>query len=219
MISMRSVVVAVSLSFQVGLAGCLGVVIGSGDEIEDMRNVREFSRLNVHQGLEVVASVGLEHSVTVRGDDNLVPRVVTEVRNGTLDIDVLDWVSLAPVAGLVIEVTAPALEEIGASGGAQVMVDGIDADELRVQASGGARVALEGVVGELSAQASGGSGLRLGRLAAEFADLYASGGSTINVQVLEEVSIEGSGGATIRISGRPAVRRQILSGGSSVEIR
>lgn len=219
MFSMRSVVVAVSLSFQMSLAGCLGVVIGSGDEIEDSRDVRDFSRIAVHQGLEVYATVGLERSVTVRGDDNLVRRVTTVVRGGKLDIDVEDWMTLAPVAGLVIDVTVPSLEALSASGGSRLTVDGIDADELRVEASGGSRVMVEGVVGELSAHASGGSGLRLHNLPAEFADVEASGGSEIDVRVTEEVRIEGSGGARIRISGRPVVARQSLSGGSSVDIR
>ena len=60
-------------------------VIGSGHFLEERREVPAFHRVEVCSGLHATVEQG-RHSVIVRGDDNIVPHVATEVRDGVLHV-------------------------------------------------------------------------------------------------------------------------------------
>lgn len=215
---MRVVRSMLVLPLMATLVGCWAVEVGSGHEVEEEREVGRFERIEVHNGLQLRATLGLEREVWVRGDDNLVDLVRTRVRGDTLVIDVREGLGVAPVAGLVIEVMNPMLRELDASGGSDVRINRIDEPDLKVEASGGSHVALIGDVTDLEARASGGSVLALEDLVADFAHVHTSGGSIARVHVLEEISVEASGGSHVKVSGDPRVTKRDLSGGSRLTL-
>ena len=62
-------------------------VAGSGAVTTDTRTVSAFERVDVGGEYDVVIRVGTTRSVVIEGDDNLLPLIRTEVREGTLHID------------------------------------------------------------------------------------------------------------------------------------
>lgn len=57
---------------------------GSGNIIMDDRTEGDFSVIEVSDALQVTVRQGVEHSVVLSGDDNLLARVITSTTNGTL---------------------------------------------------------------------------------------------------------------------------------------
>lgn len=100
------------------------------------------------------------------------------------------------------------------SGGAQVRGT-VVTNQLRVNLSGGSHAYLEGEVGELFFDASGGAGLDSPRLRAQKARLSLSGGASADLTLGTQAFIEASGGSHVRYSGQPRLENH-LSGGSSV---
>jgi hypothetical protein len=227
----------------VALAGCgWPEVVGSGHVITDERQTSSFSALEVSDGIDATVVVDATQPMEVRvvGDDNLVERVRTlSSEDGTLRVDFRDehlggWNSPNP---LRVEVTVPQLEslsrsgggtvdlrgditspsfQLSASGGGTVKVQGLASQELSVELSGGVLAILSGQANRATSAISGGSELSARGLSVQEASLDSSGGGSTVLQVSDSLRVSASGGAEVRIIGRPSVLSKNLSGGASL---
>jgi putative autotransporter adhesin-like protein len=64
-----------------------GKVSGSGNVITETRDVRDFSSIDVSGIFKVEATAQKDFRVEVQTDDNLLPFITTEVRDGVLHIE------------------------------------------------------------------------------------------------------------------------------------
>ena len=188
------VVLAVTLGLMVVACG----TVGSGDLVTESRSVGSFDGLDVSEGINVnlLVDPGAVPSVSVTFDDNLLSKLVTEVRGGTLVIEFDGSVSILG-SGRFVDVIVDSLDSIEVSGGADLNGFGT-ATDYRLSASGGADVDLAG-------------------LDAANVEVDISGGA--NARVFASVSVvgEASGGAALTVSGDPDQSGIDTSGGANVD--
>lgn len=188
------VVLAVTLGLMVVACG----TVGSGDLVTESRSIGSFDGLDVSEGINVnlLVDPGAVPSVSVTFDDNLLSKLVTEVRGGTLVIEFDGSVSILG-SGRFVDVTVDSLDSIEVSGGADLNGFGT-ATDYRLSASGGADVDLAG-------------------LDAANVEVDISGGA--NARVFASVSVvgEASGGAALTVSGDPDQSGIDTSGGANVD--
>ena len=106
----------------------------------ERRDLRDFTAIDAAGGVNVDVRIGDEFLVEVDSDENI-EDIETEVRNGTLhiDIDRGDWNWDGWQDDYNVIVVMPALNEIQVSGGVDLRVTGtVTGDELDVDVSGGA---------------------------------------------------------------------------------
>jgi hypothetical protein len=217
------------------LAAIALAVEGSGNVKEESRNVGDFSSVSVEQGVSATISVGSKRSVTVSADDNLVPLVRTEVKNGRLSIG-LSQGPITSSRAIRVNVTTPELKAVAASGGSAVTVEGTTgstfeaegsggavltvnkakADQIKVSASGGGRITLSGAAKELKVHMSGGAGIKAMDVPATSVSISGSGGAHAEVAASESLEADLSGGAKVRVKGNPTKRSINRSGGAEV---
>lgn len=199
--SKRNSVAVLIAGLALAVAAC--GMTGSGNLITEERDVGEFDSIDVSAGIDLILTIDpdAEHSVTVTYDDNIIDEVDTRVRNGTLFIDYRTSLTLVGSFGSdrVVEVTAPALDGIEASGGSSVVASG------RLDA--------------YSVTASGGADTDLRDLEAEEVEVDASGGADVEIYARDSVTGEASGGADVEVFGDPDNVRVDTSGGADVRIR
>lgn len=215
------------------LTACGGLV-GNGVKVTQQREVAEFSTLEVHSGIEVVATRG-PRALTLSTDENLVPFVETFVRDGRLVVQFRDNVHLFEVDPVRVEVSNERFEAVSASGASKVTVpasavesfaleasgastvrvSGISSAAVAVSASGGSGVSLEGRAARLTVDAGGGSTVQAQALPTVSALVTAHGGSTVRVFVSDTVTGQASGGSTVHVDGA-GVAAVTASGGSTV---
>ena len=88
------VVSVMALSILACQVGGLTVVRGSGDVVEEVREVSGFTGVALLEGIgELTIKGGETESLRIEAEDNLMPYLETEVRKGTLEIDVQDGVN------------------------------------------------------------------------------------------------------------------------------
>jgi hypothetical protein len=211
-------------------------VRGSGHVVRDLRDLPPFESVAVRSGIHATVEIGPQAPVQVDADDNVLPLVVTEVIDNTLEIRFLQgaWVrSEEPVrvkvrvpwlrsltasggADLRAEVDPGDELDIHSSGGAEVRVRGVHAARLSVEGSGGSRVHISGAVDRMKLRLSGGSRLRAASLSARAVNVQGSGGATAEIRATDELRGSLSGGSSVRLLGR-ASSRVSTSGGSSVD--
>ncbi|AWI26012.1 head GIN domain-containing protein [Flavobacterium pallidum] len=210
-------------------------VEGSGNVIIQTRNVTEnFSGIRTGGGLEVVVEQGNAVQVKVEADDNIMPLVKTEVRDGVLVIETEG--SFSSQNGPVITVTMPNIKELSVDGGGNLHSNGTlisdrlvltseggasmdvnaEADKLVMDASGGGNIHARGKALDVEANASGGSPIDAEQLQANNVKADASGGGSISVYPILSLTADASGGGGISYHKIPKQLNKSESGGGWV---
>src|SRR5215471_5120296 len=136
-------------------AGCGPVVAGSGKITTEPRNVSGFSAVSLNgSGRLVIEQTGSE-SLTVTGDDNLLPYIETYVSGKTLTIGEKSGTNITPSKDIVFRLTVKSLDNIDISGSGAADVKGVQGHALKVGISGSGEVSAEGAEDELNIGISG----------------------------------------------------------------
>lgn len=234
------------LLFATGLL-CAALVGFSQKQINDpnaeLRSVGSFTGVSVSGGIDLYLSGGEEAVAVSASSAEARDRIRTEVQNGVLKIWFdsksglnINWNNNRKLRAYVSYKT---LKSLSASGGCDVLVDGVlksselrmdlsggsdfkgkvDVENLRVAQSGGCDVKISGRTATLSVNASGGSDFNGYDLSADICEAHASGGCDVEVTVTKELSAHASGASDIRYKGQPNVKEEKASGASSVKAR
>jgi hypothetical protein len=228
-------------------AGCNGNLLvklapaikGSGVAKEETRILEAFHALEAGSVLQVTVAVtkGAKPGLKISGDDNLVPLVESELRDGTLILRNKDHSNFSPKLPLLVEVITGELDGVeasgvsqvtvkagskvdqftaGASGAARVAVEGLETKKAIVSTSGASNVVLKGTAESLKADAAGASQVKAEELKVEDAEVSISGASGIAVHASKSVGGDVSGASQLNLYGRPAKNTVSISGASSV---
>lgn len=187
---------------------------GSGNIASEIRDVSDFTSLDVSGAFEVEVTAQQDLSVQVEADDNLLPLIRTEVKNGRLVIETDRKFSTHNP--LKIKITTPNLEAIETSGASNVVVTGIDNDAIDVRSSGASSVELSGTSEKLVANISGASKVEASELKAENVTVDASGASKASVFPIGQLKADANGASKITYSGTPKSVEKRTSGAGSI---
>jgi hypothetical protein len=212
---------------------------GSGVLKEETRQVGDFNGVDIGSALQAKVTVGQKTELTVSGDDNLVPLVKTEVRDGKLVARVENPTGVQQKLPLMLTITTPRLDEVATGGAARVGVKAGEAKTLRVQAEGASVLDLGGIAAEtieigasgashvtivgkaksLTIKASGASQIKTNGVAAESVKVDASGASQVETNASGSIEGDASGASSIQVLGQPGGRKVTTSGASQVKYK
>jgi hypothetical protein len=207
---------------------------GNGNVKEEQRSVSDFHGIQIGGGFKAEVTIGPKTSVKVFADENLLPRISTEVRDGDLVVSMNRGESIHTSSGLRLVIVTPHFDrahasggstieaeasradsfESHSSGGSTINVKGVDADNVTIHASGAARVALEGKAKSVNISMSGGSNVDVEKLKTASANVHGSGGARARLTAGSEVAASLSGGTTLHVLGSPSKRDIKTSGGA-----
>lgn len=213
-------------------------VTGSGNHVTQAYSFSDFTGVSVGSAFtaEITRADGYLVEVTV--DDNVVELLKVEQQGNTVYIDLKPNLSLNRTT-LKARITLPTLTSLEASGAATAEISGFQSSQkLHVIVSGASRAEGDIQSGDLRADVSGGSTLRLtgsggdadvsasGASTADLADfpvtnatVNASGASRISIDVSGVLRAEANGASSVHYTGSPAVERSDSSGASTISGR
>ncbi len=205
---------------------------------KETRDVGSFTAISASSGFNVYLKKGSKSSVVVEADAKKMDKVRTEVKNGTLKLDMESnsWSWGSVNSEINIYVTYTSLNAIAVSGGVDLESEGmITADKLSLSASGGsdmeliikvkdlnidisggADVELSGIADNLNISASGGSDVSAYGLSSQNATVNASGGSDVEITVDKSLNVNASGAADIYYKGKVKDVKSNKSGGADI---
>jgi hypothetical protein len=131
------VLLATSLILALAVGACGNS--GSGTIVSEERSANDFDRVFVRGEGNVYISQGDEVSVVVETDDNLISRVYTEVKDGTLELRYasgLFGTHLRPTQGYNYYITVVDPANVTIEGSAEVFADGVVTERLELAVTG-----------------------------------------------------------------------------------
>jgi hypothetical protein len=191
-----------------------GVVQGSGVAVTQTRDVDVFGEVELSGTNEVRIGVGAEQRVVVRGDDNLVGLVTTDVHGGVLVID--DTGSFETATPMSVEITVPSLDAVRLSGSGTISIDGHELDALAVDLPGAGSIRGAGTVTTIDVDLAGTGDVDLAPLVVRDATVDVSGTGTVVVHVTGSLDANVSGTGSVIYTGEPDRVEQEITGTGSV---
>ena len=199
-----------------GGGGGPGPVIGSGNIVTVSRSVSGFSGVFFEGAHQLsIEETGFE-SLTITGDDNLLPLLRSEVIAGELFLRLRDGIAIATTAPIVYRLTVTELDAISVSRGpAQVEAIGIETSSLTSNLSSVSSTSISGRADQQTINISDQASYDAAGLQSREVTIDAAGGrATVRVSERLEVTfvsssaiVEYFGDPTVTVSGNGLVRR------------
>ncbi len=232
----NAVVLFITISFLALISSCvfLDSVEGNGNVTEQTRDLGDFEKISVTQGLNVYVTQGTPAKVIVKADENLHEIIETSVVDGTLKVTSNKTIRKAK--SNKVYVTVAKIEilkstagsniysedtlrfqrlEIKSTAGSNVKLT-IDSNELEASATAGSNIFLDGNTKTGTFKASAGSNVKAGNLLIENCTAKANSGSNIWTNRPKSLDARASSGANIWYSGDPANLNIEKSSGGNV---
>jgi len=206
--------VAVALVYEFG-GSSSSTLNGSGVPAVETRNVPAFHAVELAGANNVAIHVGGTQQVVVRADQNLIGRVTTEVRSGTLVVGNKPG-SYATKAPTGVEITVPSLSALTLSGSGNIVVDGIDAQSLTVNLPGSGTLNGSGTVTRLEVTIGGSGSVQFAGVTARDGHAVVSGSGTIFLNVTGSLDASVSGSGSVIYAGSPQTVTKSVTGSGSI---
>lgn len=188
-------------------------VEGSGNVITESREVSGFNEIVLGGTGRVLVEVTGTESLTIEAEDNIMPFLESQVRNGRLVLDTTR--NIAPTEDIIYSITAATLDGLAISGSGVVEASGVDTTDFMAEISGSGDVSVEGTTtGLLSVSISGSGEFDGESLTAPEGrvDVSGSGNAVVNVSDSLEVDVSGSG--EVEYLGDPSVESDVSGSGT-----
>lgn len=202
-------------------------------------DVGAFTGLEVSAGINVNFETGQARSVSVRNAKDNFDDIIVEVKGDTLILKRPRKIGWGKRTRYTVTVSAPSLDRVEASSGADVTgsglsgdevsissssgadatITGIDAQTVRLESSSGSDIEASGTCDRVIADSSSGADIEAGDLVCRIGDADASSGSDITIHVSESINADVSSGADIDVYGQPEARNTDKSSGGSVNFK
>jgi hypothetical protein len=209
-------------------------ITGSGDLITETRDVSGFDRIEFNTIGKLRITQGDSESLTVEAEENIMPRLVTEVRGGTLYIETERGISLDVQRDITFTLAVKDLSEIQMNGLGDVEMDGLTSGNLGVTVSGAGAVRLwnveadrldatlnglgdielSGTVETLSVEIPGSGSFKGQDLQARDGKVVIGGLGSASVWVTNELDVRIDGAGSVDYYGRPSVSQDVNGLGS-----
>jgi len=217
------------------ISNCFRTIKGSGKIVTENRAISDFKNIQISNSLKSIITQSSVESVTVKADDNIIDRISTENKNGTLYIELKSGSYENLTAELKISVKE--LEKLNCSGAADVEVNNYTGDALEVTSSGASKVHLNNIKAKsfmafvsgaskiiASGQAnkqkinlSGASDYKGYNFRTEHSNVTSSGASNAFIHAIRSLKAHASGASDIRYHGHPEILEKEASGASSIK--
>jgi len=196
-------------------SGCGPLTQGSGLAKTEIRTVDAFQSVSVSGSSDVDITVGPEQSVEITIDDNLLPLITSEVKNGQLKIgNEGRWSSRL---GLKVKITVPELTSFAGSGSVDGRISGISSESFEGSISGSGLIIADGLVQQAKASIAGSGEIDFSKLSSQKSSADISGSGTIDIHAKETATASIAGSGTINVHGNPDKIAESIAGSGEVQ--
>ncbi len=224
---------ALSIGALIAGATFTETVVGSGVPATEERDVAAVTEVEFSGNGQLLVIPGDTPSLTITGDDNVVPLIESDVSGRKLKLRVRSGYSVRTSTPIKYTLTVPKLSKlsVSGSGNAQVermagetvsvrlsgagsaIVNGLECKALSVTVSGSGNAKVSGTAQSVKARVSGAGEFHGIGVQAKAADVQVSGSGNVSVWAAEKLKARASGAGNVNYKGNPQVEQRSSGAG------
>jgi len=212
------------------------LVTGSGNVITENRPVSGINRVRLEIPANLDIQQGSAETLTVTGDDNLLPLLTSDVSGGELVIKFKPFTSARPTQPIEVKLTVKNLDELSNSSSGKVSVqslttgdfhlslsssgnvkiEGIQAEQITAELSSSGEILVAGTARQLDLSLSSSGNFQGEDLQVQDANVRLSSSGNATVWVLENLDVNISSSGNVTYYGDPRVSENTSSSGQLI---
>jgi hypothetical protein len=177
---------------------------GAGADKSEARQPGKFSGIDLRAPVDVTFSTGANTSVTVSGPADVVPLVLTTVKDNVLTIQLTDSVMLR--RPIKVTVTGPSLLAVSLSGSGSLNASGLSGDSLNLDVSGSGSIVASGRVATVNVSIKGSGGVDARSVHAKTLNASMRGSGDLRGYAANTAIVSLTGSGDVRIVGNPPTK-------------
>jgi hypothetical protein len=185
-------------------------VQGSGVRKTEKRDLGTYKSIETTGAYEVQVTCQQAASFEIEGDDNLLPLIKIEVRDGVLHIS--NETGYRATKAIIVRIGVPDLEGFTSHGAGDVHITNVKNDKLAVSTTGAANIEASGTTTFVSISSTGAGKIDTNKLHAERAKVTVTGAAIVDVYASQQLNATVSGVGQVTYSGNPNVVNKSVSG-------
>ncbi|MEB8330397.1 DUF2807 domain-containing protein [Flavobacteriaceae bacterium KMM 6897] len=191
---------------------------GNGNIITKNRTTASYDAISISGFFDVELIDGKEGGLTLKGEENLLNHIVTEVKDGKLVIKVEKGINLSPSTwkqGIFITVPVESVDAVTLSGSGDIVgKKTIETDNFKTDISGSGNISLSVTANSVKATISGSGDITLSGKTSDF-DVRVSGSGDIKAYGLTAVNVSAnvSGSAGIEVTATEMIQARVSGSG------
>jgi hypothetical protein len=213
---MRSRIASALLAVLLLLAAC-SVTKGSGQLATASREVSGFTKVELSGTGELTIEKTGTESLSISADDNLLPRLTSEVSNNTLILGTKPNTTILPEQPITYSVTVKDLTGVAVSGSGNIRVPSLTTTALSISISGSGTITVNGTVNDQDLEISGSGRYEAAQLTSKTVKADISGSGTANVLATDALDVKISGSGTVTYTGNPKIEQEISGSGKLIK--
>lgn len=212
---------------------------GNGNLVKQARLVDVPDQIQVSGEIDVVLRQGSQTAVTIEGDANLIPYIITRKENGRLVIRVKEHYSLASVKPVLVRITTNDLKELSVSGSGNVNSEGLivhngnmeinvtgsgdmtlqlNAPSINADLTGSGNIKISGETKDMKLAITGSGDFTGEGLKSENAEVHVNGSGTARVFADMKLDVEVNGSGDVFYKGNARVNQAVHGSGTISKI-
>lgn len=136
-----------TIIFSILLTGCyidpFVIQRGSGNVIEESRQVSSFNKVELDGFGEIIITQGSKESLTIEAEDNLIPFITTNIKGNNLEIGYKRGINVTPTKTVRFYLDVKDIHSLSLNGGGSIRSDRLKADTLEVELNGGGDIEID----------------------------------------------------------------------------
>jgi Putative auto-transporter adhesin, head GIN domain len=197
------------------LTAC-SVTTGSGNVVSESRTVSGFTKIDLSGAGDVIIEQNGTEALTIEAEDNLIPKLTSEVVNGTLRLGEKSNLTIHLTKPVTYRVSMKDVSGLMISGSGTVTASTITAPSLAVDLSGSGKITVGGTVDQQDLAISGSGEYQAKDLQTKNASVEISGSGNATVTVNDKLDAQISGSGQLTYYGNPPQVTQEVSGSGRV---
>ena len=204
-----AILVTLALSFVFVLSAC--GVRGSGVRKTEKRELPAFTSIETTGAFEVEVTCQKPAGFEIETDDNILPLIQTEVRDGVLHVTTTKH--YLATGGILLRINVPNLASVKSTGAGKFHIMDLKNDTFRIDSTGAATVVAAGQSKSVDISSTGAGKIDAHDLRAEKADVTVTGAAGVEVNASDELNVTVSGAGRVTYSGNPKVNKRVSGAG------
>lgn len=206
---------------------------GSGNVITEEREVNDFNEVTLTGVGNIIIEQGDKESLTIEAEDNILPKIITRVKNGELAIGFVGGITPLPTEDIKFHLKVKNLNRIALTGtgviscpelktndlefdlsGAGEVNFKVTADSIKTLVSGFGTIILAGDADKQEVKVTGAGSYLAKDLVSKECDVTISGAGSVTVNVSEKLNVVLSGAGSVNYIGNPEISQKMTGPGS-----